>query len=131
MKKFILSGIVLTGILMVTPADSKADFYFSSPGLSIDFQWGAPYPDVIWIDGYWEHRHGNWFWVKGYRKKRPRYRVSGHWERRHGNRFWAEGHWERRPGPKAFRKPQRYGKKRGEFRRESPRGRRYIRDHWR
>jgi hypothetical protein len=134
MKKYILSGIALIGIVMLTPADSGADFYFLSPGISIDFQWGVPYPQVIWIDGRWERRHGNWFWANGYWKKRPRYRpvwISGHWERRHGNRFWVVGHKEQRPWPKEFMNSQKYRKKTGKFGRESPRFQRHIRYRWR
>ena len=27
-----------------------------------------PYPEAVWIEGYWRHERGEWVW------------VSGHWE---------------------------------------------------
>ena len=55
----------------------------------------APYPDYVWIGGFWGWR-GGWYWNAGHYAPRP-YRgaawVSGGWIRGGGGWAWRGGRW--------------------------------------
>jgi hypothetical protein len=50
----------------------------------------APYPDYIWIGGFWSWRLNHHVW------------VGGHWEAPHPGYFWAPGHWTHYSGGWGF-----------------------------
>jgi hypothetical protein len=59
----------------------------------------APYPEAVWIPGYWKHGRGEWVWVQGYWTKPPRPQaiwIPGYWEPGRGGWVWISGHWEYR-----------------------------------
>jgi len=55
----------------------------------------APYPDYVWIGGYWGW-HGGWYWTAGHYAPRP-FRgaawVSGGWARGPRGWAWHGGRW--------------------------------------
>jgi len=55
----------------------------------------APYPDYVWIGGYWGW-HGGWYWTAGHYAPRPYHGalwVSGSWGRGPHGWAWHSGHW--------------------------------------
>ena len=69
------------------------------PPRAMGFVGVAPGPGFVWIDGYWDWRGHDWFWVGG-RWARPPYPravwVPGNWAHHsHGYR-WTAGYWRRR-----------------------------------
>jgi len=75
-------------VVMIRPPEPRVEVYGS-----------PPYPEAVWIQGYWKHRRGEWIWVPGYWERRPRPHavwVPGHWEARRGGWVWHKGRWEYR-----------------------------------
>lgn len=55
----------------------------------------SPYPDYLWIGGYWGW-HGGWYWTAGHFSPRPRHGalwVSGGWARVGAGWAWHGGRW--------------------------------------
>jgi YXWGXW repeat-containing protein len=66
--------------------------------VQVDVQGVAPYPDAIWIDGYWNWSGNRWLWRRGYwGHARAGYSWVPHRWYRDG-RGWrmSAGHWVRR-----------------------------------
>ena len=58
-----------------------------------------PYPDAIWIEGYyrWAPRRHHYVWVRGHWERPPHRHavwVAGRWEQRHGEWVYFQGRWE-------------------------------------
>ncbi len=85
-------AIVLFGcgptVVSVRPPEPRVEHYGE-----------PPHPEAVWIEGYWQHRGGEWVWVAGHWEKRPRphaHWIPGRWEPRNGGWVWIKGHWEYR-----------------------------------
>ncbi len=69
------------------------------PEVRVEVYGPPPYPDAVWRPGYWEHRRGEWVWVPGHWKKKPKPQaiwVPGRWEPRGRGWVWVPGRWEYR-----------------------------------
>ena len=59
------------------------------PAPIVEYVPACPYPDYVWLGGYWGW-HGGWYWTAGHYARRP-YNgaawISGGWAR--GGRGWA------------------------------------------
>jgi len=67
------------------------------PAPQVEVYGTAPYPDAIWIEGYWEWNGGAYTWRTGHwEKARHGYRWVPHAWHREGNAWrFHGGHWER------------------------------------
>ncbi len=57
-----------------------------------------PYPDAVWIEGYWQRRHDDWTWIGGRWERKPRGArewIPGHWTETRRGWVWEPGHWRR------------------------------------
>jgi hypothetical protein len=55
-----------------------------------------PYADAVWIEGYWQRRHGDWVWIGGHWERKPRGArewVPGQWVEKRQGWEWKQGHW--------------------------------------
>ena len=54
----------------------------------------APWPNAVWVKGYWSWRGARYFWLDGcWKKPRRGYVwVQGHWANRPRGWIWAAGH---------------------------------------
>ncbi len=69
------------------------------PEPRVEHYGAAPYPEAVWIEGYWQHRGGEWVWLPGHWERRPKphaHWVPGRWEPRGAGWVWIKGHWEYR-----------------------------------
>jgi hypothetical protein len=69
------------------------------PEPRVEIYGAPPHPHAVWIPGRWDYRGGNWAWVPGHWKKRPRAHavwVPGRWEPRGRGWVWVPGHWDYR-----------------------------------
>ncbi|HMK51985.1 MAG TPA: hypothetical protein VK551_05715 [Thermodesulfobacteriota bacterium] len=69
------------------------------PEPRVEHYGAPPYPEAVWIEGYWRHERGEWDWVQGHWERRPKphaHWVPGRWEPREGGWVWIKGHWEYR-----------------------------------
>jgi hypothetical protein len=56
----------------------------------------APGPGYVWVDGFWDWRGGNWYWVRGYWVRPPRPRaiwVAPRWEPYGRGYRFHRGYW--------------------------------------
>jgi hypothetical protein len=56
----------------------------------------CPYPDYVWIGGFWGWSGLGWYWHAGYYAPRPFHGaawISGGWGRAGGRWAWHAGHW--------------------------------------
>jgi hypothetical protein len=99
MTKIIFGGLLL---LLVTTGTMGcvASVYVPTPPPTaiVEVRPAIPFPEAIWIDGYWAHRHGNWVWVHGTWERRPwpeAVWISGHWQDTPKGWRWIPGRWRR------------------------------------
>jgi len=65
------------------------------PAPIVEYVPAAPYPDYVWIGGYWGWRNG-WYWNSGRYSPRPYHGavwVSGGWGHVGGRWAWHGGRW--------------------------------------
>lgn len=68
------------------------------PQAMVEVRPAVPFPEAVWIGGYWAHRYGNWVWVPGYWGRRPwagAIWVPGYWRETPRGYHWVKGHWGR------------------------------------
>jgi hypothetical protein len=57
----------------------------------------VPYPDAVWIDGYWGYYGGDWGWRGGHYERRPHPGANWHrgeWHHEEGRGWgWRPGRW--------------------------------------
>lgn len=71
--------------------------YVQPPEPRVETYGPPPYPEAVWIPGYWAYRGGEWVWIPGHWEKRPRSHavwVPGHWRPKGRGWVWVPGHWE-------------------------------------
>ena len=91
--------IVIGGIGVLLFGCAPAVVTIRPPEPRVEVYGAPPYPDAVWIPGYWQHRRGAWGWVPGYWARPPRHGavwIDGHWEPRGRGWTWIPGHWEYR-----------------------------------
>lgn len=95
MGKSIVFVVALTLMLSMV-GGCVAEIRTPPPAARIEIRPVAPFPDAVWIDGYWDHRHGGWVWTDGYWERRPRpgaIWVPGHWHESPRGWRWTPGRW--------------------------------------
>lgn len=98
MKTAVLSAVLLAAGALTACASRPYGYYRVPPpppppayGVV-----GAPGPDFVWTDGFWDLRGGRWFWVGGRWVRPPRPRaiwVPGYWGRHDGGWRFHRGYW--------------------------------------
>ncbi len=100
----VLSGVLLVFFLLIgcvayVPGPPPDGVYVPGPPPEplVDVRPAIPYPDAVWIGGYWGYHGGNWAWRRGYWDRRPHPGAtwhSGRWHH-HGPRGWGwrPGYW--------------------------------------
>ena len=83
-----LAGCVATGSIQ-----GMTVVYVEPPQPKLEAM--VPRPGYVWVKGHWDHRDGQWTWVRGrYERDRPGSRwQEGRWERRGEAWYWFEGEW--------------------------------------
>ncbi len=95
MRKNIIAVIILIVMFSVI-AGCVAEIRTPPPPARVEVAPAPPYPNAIWIEGYWQHRYGNWVWVSGYWARRPwpgAVWIPGHWRETPRGWRWVPGHW--------------------------------------
>jgi hypothetical protein len=95
---FILMGLLLIGCVAYVPP--PPDGYYAPgppPAPMVEVRPAVPYPEAVWIGGYWAHHGGAWAWRGGYWDRRPHPGAAwspGYWHH-YGNRGWGyrHGYW--------------------------------------
>ncbi|MBI5602110.1 MAG: hypothetical protein HY879_02025 [Deltaproteobacteria bacterium] len=99
-----LSGVLLVFSLLIgcvayVPGPPPDGVYVPGPPPEplVDVRPVIPYPDSVWIGGYWGYHGGNWNWRRGYWDRRPHPGAEWHpgrWHH-HGPRGWGwrPGYW--------------------------------------
>jgi len=91
------------GACVVGPPGYYGDGYYGSavviapPAPQVEYYGRAPYPEDIWIDGYWQWTGSGYQWQRGYwSAPRPGYRWVPHeWVRGEGGWRMDGGRWMR------------------------------------
>ena len=90
---------LLGGCVAYAPAPGPYAAYAPVPPPEplVEVRPAVPYPDAVWIGGYWGYHGGNWALEGGYWDRRPHRGAvweSGHWHHE-GSRGWGykPGHW--------------------------------------
>lgn len=100
-SKWVLIGllIVLSGLALLSWGCGPRVVYVRPPEPRVEVYGPPPYPEAVWISGYWKYKGGDWVWVPGHWKGRPKPQavwIPGHWEPVGGGWAWHRGHWEYR-----------------------------------
>jgi len=100
-KKMVIIGlfIVISGVTFFLWGCGPSVVYVRPPEPRVEVYGPPPYPEAVWIQGYWKHKGGEWIWVPGHWERRPKpfaVWIPGHWEPREGGWIWHPGHWEYR-----------------------------------
>jgi hypothetical protein len=97
MRKIIVMGCVVL-MLLSSLTGCVAVIRTQPPGTRVEIRPVSPYPDAVWIDGYWQMQHNDWVWITGRWERKPRpdaYWESGSWIETRGGWKWKPGHWRR------------------------------------
>lgn len=88
---------LLAGCVAYVPAPSPYVAYAPGPPPEalVEVRPAIPYPEAVWLDGYWGYYGGNWGWRGGYWDRRPH--PGAVWERGRWHHDGARG-WGWRPG---------------------------------
>jgi len=100
---------IAAAVIMVPLLSSCATYVRPAPPpLQAEVIGPAPYPDAVWIRGFWVWRQGGYVWIPGHWRTSPppmqvevvgvapypnAVWVRGHWAWRYGNYVWVRGHW--------------------------------------
>ena len=88
MKSFLKIAFVCLSLFSVSPVSSQVrlgvDLRFGTPPPRREIIIARPYPDAIWVPGYYNNYGYRYLWVPGY-WRRPQ-RFYGRWERRDWDR---------------------------------------------
>ena len=96
MKRGLLAGLVLSGLVMFTSCGPSSVMVSSRPERPYYARPVSPGPGYVWIDGDWYVRNGRYQWREGYwMRSRNRVWVAGDWESRPGGYYWRRGYWRR------------------------------------
>lgn len=94
----ILAGFLLVGCVAYVPPPGNG-YYAPGPPPEpmVEVRPAIPYPEAVWIGGYWAHYGGRWAWRGGYYDRRPHPGaawVPGYWHHYgHQGWGWRSGHW--------------------------------------
>jgi len=101
-----IRGAAIAGLLIVISGAALLSFgcgtevvFVRPPDPWLEVQGPSPYPEAVWIPGYWRYKRGGWIWMPGDWGRPPRpgaVWVSGYWEPRRGGWAWIPGRWENR-----------------------------------
>ncbi|GAB4417370.1 MAG: hypothetical protein OHK0032_13410 [Thermodesulfovibrionales bacterium] len=94
MRKIALTLVMVIALSTITGC--VAEIRTPPPPARVEVRPVAPFPDAVWIDGYWDFRHGGWVWIDGYWERRPRHGavwVPGHWKETPRGWRWIPGYW--------------------------------------
>ena len=97
MRKIMATWIVSV-MLTTLAAGCVAGVRTRPPSAKFEVRSEAPNHAAVWIDGYWQQRHGDWIWIGGHWAKRPATGaewVPGHWTETRKGWVWSPGHWGR------------------------------------
>jgi hypothetical protein len=94
----LLMGLLLVGCIAYVPP--PLDGYYAPgppPAPMAEVRPALPYPEAVWVGGYWGHYGGQWNWRGGHWDRRPYPGASwspGYWHN-YGKRGWGykQGHW--------------------------------------
>ncbi len=98
-RNLIIVSALVSLILFPTLGEAHTRIYvrFGPPALKTVkvVRPAKPYPNAVWISGYWAYRNGHYVWVKGYWvKPRPHYVfVRAHWQKTRYGWYFVPGHW--------------------------------------
>ncbi|HSN19749.1 MAG TPA: hypothetical protein VLS49_03680 [Usitatibacter sp.] len=113
--KLLLAALAASTLGAIVPLPASADvgvYLDVAPPAPRHEYVPAPRHGFVWEPGYWDWRHGRYFW------------VPGHWVRARHGMYWHPSHWENHGG--------RWVLERGGWHREPWEARRYAerdRDH--
>ncbi|MDE3057811.1 MAG: YXWGXW repeat-containing protein [Bacteroidota bacterium] len=100
MKSFLMLGLFSGMLLAATPAFSQVFIGFGirvgPPPPRHEVVVVRPYPDAVWVPGYYRWRHHRYVWIHGYWIRRPHpyvVWVPARWECRNGEWVFFEGRW--------------------------------------
>jgi len=99
-RRLLLLTLVLISLAALSAcAGGYAGYYSSVPGAPPPapvYGYGAigvaPGPGYVWVNGYYDWRGGNWFWVRGAWMRPPHPRAVWVAPGYRHNRYYA-GHW--------------------------------------
>jgi hypothetical protein len=91
--------IIISGIAILLLGCPPPLVKVRPPEPRVEVYGRPPYPEAVWLPGYWSHQRGEWRWVAGHWERRPGPHavwVPGHWEQRRRGWIWHKGRWEYR-----------------------------------
>jgi hypothetical protein len=89
----LISTVTLAGCVAVVRAHP--------PPARVEVRPAMPYPDAVWIGGYWQRQHNDWIWIGGRWARKPWPDAQwepGFWTEKRGGWEWKPGHWRREAG---------------------------------
>ncbi len=89
------SGPVVSQTTVTVPAWSTVAVKTAPPAAVVETQGNAPYPNAVWIPGYYTYSNGSYVWVQGkWDHDRSGYHwVPASWEQRADGWYYREGYW--------------------------------------
>ena len=97
MKNISLITAAALIVLMTSLSGCAASVRTPPPPALVEVRPVVPFHGAIWIDGYYDHRHGRYTWVPG-RYMNPPHRgavwVPGHWQQHRRGWKWKKGYWK-------------------------------------
>jgi hypothetical protein len=92
----IIAGIIVILFVFSGIMGCIAEIRTAPPPARVEVRPAVPFPDAVWIGGYWEYRHRNWVWAPGHWGKRPRpgaVWLPGYWKQTPKGWKRTPGHW--------------------------------------
>ena len=97
----LLMVTLVVGCVAYVPAPGPSAYAAYAPGpppeALVEVRPAIPYPEAVWLGGYWGYHGNNWRWNNGYWDRRPHPRAAwepGRWHHEGARGWgWRPGYW--------------------------------------
>ncbi len=92
--------LILAGLLALSVASCASRVVYvrkAPPPVRVEVRPARPFPNAVWVAGYWNWNGTRFVWVSGrwVKPRRGMVWVPGHWRHMRRGWRWVPGHWKR------------------------------------